>query len=144
MSYVFAILLDKPVQENVYSIDMKKKAPLETKRMLLGYCPVERIKENKDFAGNFTMLQKTEELKTQDVLIPEEKDLGTIKSCKCSGVLKQGIFINAEKIKELTHKTYDTPYTQSSWECCCMVSFEKGTDVGKLKKLFQPGVKAFY
>lgn len=136
--------LDREVVKKLYCLEMKKKAPLETKRMLLGYCPVDRIKENKDFAQNFTMLQKTEELKTQDVLIPEEKDLGTIKSCKCSGVLKQGVYINAEKIKELTHKAYDTPYTKSSWECCCMISFEKGMDAGKIKQLFQPGVKAFY
>ena len=123
---------------------MVKKKPLETKRMLLSYCPAKRVRENKQFADNFTMLQKTEEMKTQDVLIPEEKDLGTIRLCKCSGVLKQGVFFNAEKTREVTHTSYDTPFTKSSWECCCTISYQKGSDIEKIKEIFQPGVKGFY
>jgi hypothetical protein len=121
-----------------------EKKPLETKRLLLDYCPAKRIYQDKKFAENFTMLQKTEEMKTQDVLIPEEKDLGTIKICKCSGVLKQGVFVNGEKNKELTHPAYETPFTKSSWECCCTISFQKGTNFENIKKIFQPGVKGVY
>ncbi|HEC79276.1 MAG TPA: hypothetical protein ENI34_09095 [candidate division WOR-3 bacterium] len=121
-----------------------EKKPLETKRLLLDYCPAKRIFDDERFAGNFTMFQKTEEMKTQDVLIPEKKDLGTIKACKCSGVLKQGVFLNAEKSREITHTQYDTPYTKSSWECCCIISYQKGIDIEKIKEIFQPGVKALY
>ena len=128
----------------LYRRRMRRKIPLETKRILLDYCPAERILKDQEFANSFKLLQRIEEIKTQESLIPTREDLGTIKLCKCSGILKKGAFVNAEKNKELTHQSYNTPFTKGFYECSCTLSFEKGTDFERIKKIFEPGIKAVY